>query len=87
MTQTTCETQKAHLYGSGNKCMFCGAVKPPIDNSQEAVFDFIKHKRDTSTGDDHEYFKIVYFVLRNRTEENWVPKELTMDEAMSGRMP
>ena len=31
--------------------------------------------------------KAIRFVLKNRTEENWGPKDMTMGEAMSGRWP
>jgi hypothetical protein len=79
---TTCESQGTHIFGRDQKCLFCKIEKPPIDYSKEAVWNFIKQKRDTTTGDERAYFACVYFVLRNRTEENWGPKELTMGEAM-----
>jgi len=34
---------------------------------------------------DHHVLRAIRFVLKNRTEENWGPKELTMEEAM--RLP
>ena len=82
-----CETQKAHIFGSESKCIFCGMPKPDIDLSKNAICEFIKLKRDTATGDEKRYFGAVYFVLRNRTEEHWGPKDLTKEEAMSGRLP
>lgn len=79
---TTCETQGTHLWGYENKCVFCDAVKAPPDFSKENICNFIKQQRDSATGDERSYYAAVYFVLRNRTEENWGPKELTMDVAM-----
>ena len=54
--------------------------------SKEAILAFAKKKRDeTPPGEERDYFAAIFFVLNNRTEENWGPKELTMGAAM--RLP
>ena len=72
-----------HLYGAHDNCIFCNAPKPEIDFSKETIQDFIKQKRDNATGDEKRYYAAVYFVLRNRTVENWGPETPSFAEAMS----
>jgi hypothetical protein len=55
--------------------------------SKEQIFDFVKLKRDTCALEEREYYAAIYFVPRNRTEDNWGPKELTMEIAMNGQFP
>lgn len=50
--------------------------------TKDQILNFAKHQRDNASDHDKEYLAAIYFVLRNRTEENWGPKELTMDVAM-----
>lgn len=50
--------------------------------SKEQILEFIKSKRDNATPDERTLFAATYFVLRNRTVDNWGPHELTMDVAM-----
>ncbi len=59
---------------------------------KQALFDFVKHDIMPlviqQSGIDSErarLCRLLYFVLRNRTEEHWGPKELTMDVVM--RLP
>jgi recombinational DNA repair protein RecR len=55
--------------------------------SKEQIYDFVKRKRDSCALEEREYYAAIYFVLRNRTEDNWGPKELTIDIAMGGDFP
>ncbi len=75
--------------GIGIRCGGLCIVKPvrewhklATENNSEAIQ---RVRRDAAEGDEKTYYGAVYFVLRNRTEENWGPKELTMDVAM--RLP
>ena len=54
--------------------------------SKEKILTFAKHKRDTATDSERPFYAAIYFVLRNRTEENWGPKELSFGEAMGEAM-
>ena len=62
------------------------------EREKQELFDFIKHDIMPlviqQSGVDSERARkcrLAYFVLRNRTVENWGPQELTMNEAM--RLP
>ena len=50
--------------------------------TKEEILSFVKDKRDNAVMSPAErgFFGAIYFVLLNRTEENWGPKELTMSE-------
>lgn len=59
---------------------------------KRAVCSFVKNDLmpliEQQSGKDserHRLLRVIYFVLRNRTYENWGPRELTMGEAM--RLP
>ena len=63
-------------------CQFCQRKK--TDFSKESILSFAKRKRDeTPSGEERDYFSAIYFVLRNRTEENWGPRVLTMEQALN----
>jgi hypothetical protein len=81
LTQKTCE-KDGHVWGFRNKCVFCSTVRPEVALSKDDIIAFIKRKRDSCPAIEHSYYAAAYFVLRNRTEENWGPKELRMDVAM-----
>ncbi len=56
---------------------------------KQALFDFVKNDITPlviqQSGEDSErarMCRLLYFVLRNRTEEHWGPRELTMEVAM-----
>jgi len=58
-------------------------------DEKQHLYDFIKNDImplvAQQSGEDSERYrlaKMAYFVLRNRTVENWGPQELTMDVAM-----
>lgn len=59
---------------------------------KQALFDFVKKEVEPmiiynfgAKSEQSRMCRLLYFVLRNRTEEHWGPKELTMDVAM--RLP
>ncbi len=59
---------------------------------KQALFDFVKKEIEPmivfnfgAKSEQARLCRLLYFVLRNRTEEHWGPKELTMDVAM--RLP
>lgn len=52
------------------------------DMTKEKILEFVRSKRDTATENERPFLAAIYFVLKHRTEENWGPKELTMDVAM-----
>lgn len=81
LNQASCE-RDGHIWGSRDKCVFCSAEKPEVAPTKEDIIAFVKRKRDSCPAIEHRYYAALYFVLRNRTEENWGPKELTMDVAM-----
>lgn len=62
------------------------------EQEKQAAYDFIKHDIMPlviqQSGIDSErarMCRLIYFILRNRTVDNWGPHELTMNEAM--RLP
>jgi len=77
--KVVCETVNA-MYGEN------------AEDFKQRLYDFIKNDImplvAQQSGEDSERYrlaKMAYFVLRNRTVENWGPQELTMDVAM--RLP
>ena len=96
MTQTTNCIQGAQREGRAypKTCPDCGLgpckkYPKPDYLTKENIIAWVTVKADDPdvSESDRRYFNVIRFVLKNRTEQNWGPKELTMNEAMSGRMP
>ena len=73
--------------GSGDISKTTGPAltKEYILGTLEEMIDF--PSTHPISAEELRVLKAIRFVLKNRTEENWGPKDMTMGEAMSGRWP
>ena len=73
--------------GSGDISKTTGPAitKEYILGTLEEMIDF--PSTHPISAEELRVLKAILFVHKNRTEENWGPKDMTMGEAMSGRWP